>query len=114
MIVHFYCRSFECCGLKDGDWQSFEHMSESIQKIFQVKIGIDDWDSEFALIAKFNNEKNSRFEANLLNVDEIIETCSQEGFNLPNTKEKLLQEKIQRSLHLDQIIAYCSKDYDFY
>jgi hypothetical protein len=62
-------RSFECCGLKDGDWLSFEHLNDRIKKLFQIKIGIDDWDDEMALLEQFNKEKNCDLDFAFLNAE---------------------------------------------
>jgi len=102
-------RSFECCGLKDGDWQSFEHLNERIQKLFQVKIGIDDWDDELALLDQFNKEKN--LDNEFLNAESIIDCCSQENFEITDSLER---QRLDRLLHLDEVIAECSQDYEYY
>jgi hypothetical protein len=104
-------RSFECCGLKDGDWQSFEHLNERIQKLFQVKIGIDDWDDEFALLEQFNKEKNCNRDNEFLNAESIIDCCSQENFEITDSLER---QRLDRLLHLDEVIAECSQDYEYY
>lgn len=95
-------KSFECCGLKDGDWQSFEHLSLSLQKIIGIKIDLDDIDAEIALLNEFNIEKNMFSETNLINAEDIIASCSNESFI------------VSKENHLNEIIAACSQEFQFY
>ena len=69
--------SFIRCGLLTGDWQSFEHLNETLKSLIKP---VDDWDAEEARVNNFNEEVKEKSEKNLLNVDSIIATCSQENF----------------------------------
>jgi hypothetical protein len=60
-----------------------------------------------ALLEQFNKEKNCDLDLAFLNAESVIETCSQETFEIPNSEEL-------KSLHLDEVIAECSQDYNYY
>jgi len=85
-------RSFECCGLKDGDWQSFEHLNNKLKEFIKPK---DDWVEEDKLLERFNKGMQNNFETNLPNVESIIESCSQESyvFELPPKPPKRAYNK---------------------
>jgi hypothetical protein len=42
----------------------------------------DDWVEEDKLLERFNKEMQNNFETNLLNVESIIESCSQKSYVL--------------------------------
>lgn len=46
-------RSFECTGLKKGNWLDFKHLSANIRNLL---VDDDDWDESDRLIAKYNEE----------------------------------------------------------
>ena len=56
--------------------------------------------------------KNNNIDIQLINAEAIIETCSNEDFFVPNSKELLEAQK--SVLHLDDIIKSFSQDYDVY
>ena len=72
--------------IRDGDWQSFDHLSQLFKAVLVIKIGIDDWDAEFALLDEFNKLKYFHFDAQLINSESIISSCSQENFLVPNNQ----------------------------
>ena len=67
-----------------------------------------------ALLEQFNKEKNCDLDFAFLNAESVIETCSQETFEIPNSEELLERQRLDCLLHLDEVIAECSQDYDYY
>jgi hypothetical protein len=72
-------RSFECCGLKcDGDWQSFEHLNLVLKDLMKP---VDDWDEEDKRINEFNKQVTNEYDRKMFEVENFINSCSQESYN---------------------------------